>query len=94
MQKKAIIVAVLGERDLLVPELVHEALAANGRAKYFFTLLQLAQAHADAVDGSAPDLRTDRELAGITDDRFDAVIGESRSSGYGAGYRVPLAKEI
>ncbi|MBX3189204.1 MAG: DUF47 family protein [Labilithrix sp.] len=93
MWKKTAIAGVLGERDLLLPGLVHEALAANGRAKYFFTLLQLAQAHADAVDGGAPDLRSERELAGVTDARLDTVVGESRIH-YRGEYRIPFAKTI
>jgi len=91
--KKATVVGVLGEKDLLLPGLVHEALAANGRAKYGFTLLQLALAHANAADGTVPDLRSERELVGIGDARFDRVIGGSRR-GHGDEYRVPLAKVI
>jgi hypothetical protein len=93
MSDKATIVGVLGEKDLLLPGLVHQALAANGRAKYFLTLLQLARAHADALDTNVPDLRRERELAGIADERFDTVIGNSRR-GHDSEYRVPLAKTI
>jgi uncharacterized protein Yka (UPF0111/DUF47 family) len=91
--KKSLIVGVLGETGLLVPELVHQALAANARAKYFFTLLQLARAHADAIDASVPDLRSDRELAGIDDNRFDAVVAGSRRD-HGDAYHIPLATVI
>jgi uncharacterized protein Yka (UPF0111/DUF47 family) len=90
---KTTIMEVLGEKDLLLPELVHDALAANERAKYLFTLLQLARAHADAVDGSVPDLRSEREFAGIADERLDSVIGRSWS-GRDTEYRVPFVKVI
>ena len=45
--KKTEIVGELGEGSLLVPEYVNQALAANNRVKYYFTLLQAARQHAD-----------------------------------------------
>ncbi|HTR53568.1 MAG TPA: DUF47 family protein [Kofleriaceae bacterium] len=89
---KQAIVEVLGERDLLVPELVHAALEANARAKYFFTVLQLARAHADALDAPVPDLRVEREVAGIEDVRLDTVVEASRN--LGDRYRIPLVDTI
>jgi uncharacterized protein Yka (UPF0111/DUF47 family) len=93
MATKAAIVSALGQKELLLPDLVHDALAANGRTKYFFTLLQLARQHADALDARVPDLRTDREVAGIANAELDAVVGDSRH-GRDDDYRVPMAKRI
>jgi uncharacterized protein Yka (UPF0111/DUF47 family) len=89
---KQAIVDVLGERELLLPELVHVALAANARAKYYFTLLQLARTHAMLPDTSVPDLRVDREVAGIEDEHFDTVVEASRS--LGGRFRIPLVDKI
>jgi uncharacterized protein Yka (UPF0111/DUF47 family) len=91
MMKQAI-VDLLGERHLLLPELVHDALAANARAKYYFALLQLARAHADLPEAPGPDLRLEREVAGIDDARLDAVVEASRI--LGDRYRIPLADKI
>lgn len=93
MSAKATIVGLLGEGDLFLPDLVHEALAANARVKYFLTLLQLARAHADAIDGSVPDLRREREAAGVADERLDDVIRESRR-GRDSEYRIPFVRTI
>lgn len=90
---KATIVGLLGEGDLFLPDLVHGALAANARVKYFLTLLQLARAHADSVDGSVPDLRRERELAGVVDERLDDVIRGSQR-GRDSEYRIPLVRTI
>ncbi|AKU99576.1 hypothetical protein AKJ09_06240 [Labilithrix luteola] len=93
MSTKAAVVSELGEHDLLVPSLVHGALAANERAKFFFSLIQLAKSHADTAEEFVPDLRSDRELAGIDDPRFDDVIAHARRD-RADDYRVPLAKTI
>jgi uncharacterized protein Yka (UPF0111/DUF47 family) len=89
---KRAIVDVLGEQDLLLRELVDAALEANARAKYYFTLLQLARAHAELPDAPPPDLRVEREVAGIDDARLDTVVGASRT--LGNRYRIPMLKEI
>jgi uncharacterized protein Yka (UPF0111/DUF47 family) len=89
---KQAIVDVLGERDLLLRELVDAALAANARAKFYFTLLQLSRAHADSPDTPPPDLRVERDVAGIDDERLDAVVSASRT--LGSRYRIPLLDEI
>ncbi len=93
MATKSTIVGVLGEKELLLPELLHEALAANGRVKYFFSLLQLARSHADGVGFDVPDLSTERQLAGIDDADLDRVIRESRQ-GRDDDYRVPRSRCI
>ncbi len=57
MMEKSRIVEVLGEEGLRLPALLNEALAANDRAKYLFTVLQVAQGHADRPGSAAPDHR-------------------------------------
>jgi hypothetical protein len=52
---KSAIVSVLGQAQLLLPDLVHDALAANARAKHFFSLLQLARQRADGAAQAASD---------------------------------------
>ena len=47
MTDKTSIVASLGERKLALPRMVNEALGANDRIKYLFTLLQAARHQAD-----------------------------------------------
>ena len=75
--KRAIIEA-LDESRLLLPSLLHQALAANARIKYVLTLLQLARAHADAPEGPVPDLRTERQICGIDEPALDDVPATSR----------------
>ncbi len=43
MTEKLKIVGALGEESLLLPALVNDALTANNRAKYYFSLLQTAR---------------------------------------------------
>ncbi len=71
--EKSRIVEALGEEGLRLPALLNEALAANDRAKYLFTVLQVAQGHADHPGGPAPELRAEREAAGLAAAGFDEV---------------------
>jgi uncharacterized protein Yka (UPF0111/DUF47 family) len=83
----------LGERELLLPALVNEALAANDRAKYLMTLLQTARNHADHPQEAPPDLKAERLACGVTDTELDAVVGASRKAGAGV-YAIPGARRI
>jgi uncharacterized protein Yka (UPF0111/DUF47 family) len=82
--EKSRIVEALGEEGLRLPALLNDALAANDRAKYLFTVLQVARGHADHPGGPAPELRAEREAAGLTAAGFDEVaalatrVGEDR----------------
>jgi uncharacterized protein Yka (UPF0111/DUF47 family) len=78
MATKAGILEQIGERSLLLPELINQGLAANDRLKFYLTLLQTAYAHASSAGGQLPDLRNEREAAGIADETLDAVVGNSR----------------
>lgn len=90
---KARIIDVLGEQALLLPMQVNEALAANDRAKYFMTLLQLAREHADHPDLPPPDLKAERQACGVADDGLDRVIPFSRKEGPNR-YHIPAAGRI
>jgi len=78
MATKAGILEQIGERGLLLPELINQGLAANDRLKFYLTLLQTAYAYAGSPGGQIPDLRHERETAGISDETLDAVVGNSR----------------
>ncbi len=71
--EKSRIVEALGEAGLRLPALLNEALAANDRAKYLFTLLQVAQGHADHPDGAVTELRAEREAAGLALGELDGL---------------------
>ncbi len=93
MTEKAHIVDALGERALIMPALVNAGLAANDRAKYFFTLLQTARLHCDAPSASSPDLRSERMASGIADAAYDDTIPTAVRRGDGA-YELPAADRI
>ena len=84
--EKSRIVEALGEEGLRLPALLNEALAANDRAKYLFTVLQVAQGHADHPGGPAPELRAEREAAGLAAAGFDEVAGAATAVGEGRYY--------
>lgn len=66
----------MGEKELLIPRLVDEALSANDKVKYFFSLLQMAKEHADGRDNDIgySNLRDERLAYAIDNDIFDKVI--------------------
>ncbi len=82
--EKSHIVEALGEEGLRLPALLNEALAANDRAKYLFTVLQVAQGHAEHPGGPPPELRAERDAAGLAAAGFDETaaaamkVGEER----------------
>jgi hypothetical protein len=78
MATKASILEQIGERSLLLPELINQGLSATDRLKYYLTLLQTAYGYAASPGGHVPDLRTEREAAGISDETLDTVVGNSR----------------
>lgn len=75
---KTEIVNELGENPLLLPAYIEQALQANNRVKYFFTLLQEARHCAEHPEAGVTDLRTERQAADITDTDLDSVIPNSR----------------
>ena len=76
--KTLTIIEAAGDSGLLLPELVHEGLAANDRTKYIFTLLQAAKRHAERPGEPVADLRTAREACGIDARALDELPAASR----------------
>ncbi|VVB90866.1 Uncharacterised protein [uncultured archaeon] len=93
MTEKKSILKELGEEELLLPELVNAALAANERIKYYFTLLQTAQSRALHPDREFPSLKKERETAGVENVLLDSVVQGAEDLGSGT-YRIPYADEI
>jgi pyruvate,orthophosphate dikinase len=91
MSKRRII-ETLGESELLLPDLLTEALSANDRVKYLLTLLQSAQAAADGEAGIS-DLREERLASGISDPGFDRVVRDSAKREDGR-YAIPGSAEL
>ncbi|MBI4189083.1 MAG: DUF47 family protein [Betaproteobacteria bacterium] len=93
MTEKSRILSNIGESELLLPALVNRALVANDRAKYFFTLLQAAKAHADQPDTQFSDLRRERLASAIEDDTLDNVVAASAKLPDNS-YSIPQATRI
>lgn len=93
MASKGLIVASLGERKLALPRMVNEALTANDRIKYLFTLLQTARHQADDPRNTPPPLRAERLQAGIDDAKLDDVAAEAQRLDHDT-YRVPALPRI
>ncbi len=77
MPAKTQVIDELGEAALLLPQRLDQALAANDRVKYYFALLQGAEAHALEPDRETTDLGVERRAAGIDDIALDEVIAGS-----------------
>jgi hypothetical protein len=93
MATKADILEQIGERSLLLPGLINHGLAATDRLKYYVTLLQTAYAHAQSPGAHVPDLRNEREAAGVSEESLDEVVGASRMIG-SATVHIPGARAI
>jgi uncharacterized protein Yka (UPF0111/DUF47 family) len=72
------IIRELGIDEFLLPKLISEALVANDRAKYFFTLLQSARSHADVQGEQFSNLRNERLLSGVEDENLDTIVESSK----------------
>jgi uncharacterized protein Yka (UPF0111/DUF47 family) len=70
---KTQIIGELGQAELLLPESLERALAANDRIKLCFSLLQAAESHANHPEQPIPSL-----FAGIGDAEIERSIPESR----------------
>lgn len=82
--------SVLDEQAL--PQAVEAALAANERVKYYFTLLQLAVAHAEQPEVDLPSLQAERRAAAIDDEWLDGLVGSARAGR--ERLLVPRAREV
>jgi len=81
MPGKVAIIEQIGERGLLLPELIARGLVANDRVNYFLTLLQSAQARAQAPQQPVANLRMQREASGVGDMSLDHVVEASVNRG-------------
>src|SRR5208282_387664 len=89
---KTQILAAIGEHGLQPAASLNAGLAANDRVKYAFSLLQMAMAHAQHPEQTAPTLRQERIGCGIDDPDLDTVVAASRM--VGESCRVPGAARI
>jgi hypothetical protein len=89
---KTQILAAIGETVLQPAARLNEALAANDRIKYFFSLLQLALSYAEHPNQPAGTLKRERVACGIDDPDLDTVVAGARTSGKSC--RVPGATQI
>src|SRR3974390_2551729 len=78
MTTKSKILDRLGERAVLLPELISAALASNDRAKRRLTMLQEALAHGENQGIAPRDLSTERRRAELEDALFDNTIVGAR----------------
>ncbi len=85
-------IEMLGERELLLPDLMSRALSANDRVKYLLTLLQGARAAADG-DADASDLREERLAGGVSEAALDRVVHASARRKDGS-YAIPGGSEL
>jgi hypothetical protein len=77
MTTKTRIVDELGEKALMLPDLVNTSLTANDRAKYLMTLLQTAREHPDHSSQPVADLKQERlacDLADHLEEAADALM--------------------
>jgi uncharacterized protein Yka (UPF0111/DUF47 family) len=93
MTAKTKIVDFLGERALVVPTLLGAAVAANERAKYILTVLQVAASQAEHPQASPPSLRAEREACGIAEPGFDRSVAQAEHDGSG-NYHIPGARRL
>jgi uncharacterized protein Yka (UPF0111/DUF47 family) len=91
--EKSRIVDALGEEELRLPALLNEALAANDRAKCLFTILQVAQGHADFPDSPVTELRAERAAAGLPPDSFEDLIASASRVADGR-YQMPGVERL
>jgi len=92
MLTKSLIVEELGERALLLPQMLARALTANGRLKFCFTVLQLAERHADDPHMELPSLLPERRAAGIDDPVIENGAANSRRDADGALFMPGAAR--
>ncbi len=90
MTAKVQIVEQLGETQVLLPELLAAALAANDRAKVRMTLLQEAVAHAQNPAAPPHTLEAERRGAGLDQPVLAYTVKDARALDAG-GFAIPGA---
>jgi hypothetical protein len=93
MIAKKTMIQELGEEELILPTLVNNALAANDRLKYYFTLLQAVLSHGRDPGREFSNLKAERETAGVEDPAFDRVVAGSEKAGKDR-WQIPLSTRI
>jgi len=89
---KAQILEAIGETGFERSAHLNAALAANDRLKYYFSLLQMAIAHADHPEQPASSLRQERLACGVNDSGLDDIATATRRQG--ECYHVPGCAKI
>ncbi len=93
MATKTSIIGDLGESALLLPQRLQQALAANDRIKFCFTVLQAAESHARHPQEAPLNLAAERAAAHMSAVDVDAALAESRCEPDGT-LHVPGAERI
>lgn len=93
MVVKKEMVREIGQEELLLPDMLSEALMANDQIKYYIALLQSSQQRAENPNFHFEPLREERELALEEDVRFDNVVATTLKKGE-EEYIIPLVDEI
>lgn len=90
---KSQIIRQLGQTEILLPELVKEALAANDRIKVRMSALQAAAQHAQRPDNPATDLAVESRAAGLAEATLATLIRGARLCG-GSHMTAPNLAEL
>ncbi|MGD0816803.1 MAG: hypothetical protein ABR986_00195 [Methanomassiliicoccales archaeon] len=93
MAGKKGMVKEIGQEELLLPELLNQAIMANDQIKYYLTLLQSAQQQAEFPNKRFSTLREERGSVNVEAARLDTVISGSVKVSSDE-YSIPLADEI
>ena len=93
MATKSQMINLLGADELLLPRMISDALVANDRVKYLFSLVQAAKAHADSPDAEPSDLRSERLASGVNDEGLDRVTRSAVLAEDGR-YQIPQLGRI
>jgi uncharacterized protein Yka (UPF0111/DUF47 family) len=93
MPTKVEIIGELGQNQLVLPELVCCALAANDRVKLCFSLLQAAESHANHPEQPVPTLFAGQTALGIGDAGIERSVPESRLQPDGS-LQIPGAAQL
>ena len=81
MTAKTGIIERLGEKAVLLPSLIGEALAANDRIKLRLSLLQEAALQAQTPNRSARQFTVEQRAAGLAESSLDALVAGARMVG-------------
>jgi uncharacterized protein Yka (UPF0111/DUF47 family) len=93
MSTKAAIIGDLGENALLLPQRLQEALAANDRIKFCFTVLQAAESHAQHPQETPLNLLAERASTHVTAADLETAVAESHCDADGT-LHIPGAERI